>query len=114
MRQALVLCLAVLAPLKAAWAGCAPIAMAPPRIWQAAASDDAVEITFLGHASFEIVSPSGVSAVTDYNGYNIPVDPPDIATMNHAHSTHYTPYPDPRIGHVLHGWSENGACRWWT
>jgi L-ascorbate metabolism protein UlaG (beta-lactamase superfamily) len=108
MRRALVLCLAVLAPLEMAWAGCAPIAIAPPRIWPAAASDDAVEITFLGHASFEIVSPAGVSAVTDYNGYNIPVDPPDIATMNHAHSTHYTPYPDPRIGHVLHGWSENG------
>ena len=108
MRQALVFYLVILAPLKAAWAGCAPIATAPPRIWQAAASDDVVEITFLGHASFEIVSPAGVSAVTDYNGYNIPVDPPDIATMNHAHSTHYTPYPDPRIGHVLHGWSENG------
>src|ERR1700681_1370820 len=107
MRQALVLCLAVLAPLKAAWAGYAPIATAPPRIWQGAA-DDAVEITFLGHASFEIVSPAGVSAVTDYNGYNIPADPPDIATMNHAHSTHYTPYPDPRIQNVLHGWAENG------
>jgi hypothetical protein len=71
MRRALVLCLAVLAPLEMAWAGCAPIAIAPPRIWPAAASDDAVEITFLGHASFEIVSPAGVSAVTDYNGYNI-------------------------------------------
>jgi hypothetical protein len=71
MRRALVLCLGVLAPLEMAWAVCAPIAIAPPRIWPAAASDDAVEITFLGHASFEIVSPAGVSAVTDYNGYNI-------------------------------------------
>ncbi len=26
--------------------------------------------------------------------------------MNHAHSTHYTPNPDPRIPHVLHGWKE--------
>lgn len=108
MRPTLVLCIAVLAPLHAAWAGCAPIAMTAPRIWQVAASDASVEITFLGHASFEIVSPAGVRAVTDYNGVNIPVDLPDIATMNHAHATHYTPYPDPRIGHVLRGWAENG------
>ena len=46
-------------------------------------------------------------AVTDYNGINIPDDPPDIATMNHAHSTHYTLNPDPRIPHVLHGWKEH-------
>ena len=45
-------------------------------------------------------------AVTDYNGVNIPADPPDIATMNHAHSTHYTLNPDRRIAHVLHGWSD--------
>jgi L-ascorbate metabolism protein UlaG (beta-lactamase superfamily) len=91
----------------AAHAGCAPIAFDQPRVWPAAASDDTVEISFLGHASFEIVSPAGVRAVTDYNGVNIPADPPDIATMNHAHSTHYTLNPDPRIPHVLHGWKEN-------
>ncbi len=92
-----------------AWAGCAPIAMNGPRIWLAAAGSDAVTITFLGHASFEIETPSGVRAVTDYNGVNIPDTPPDIATMNHAHSTHYTLHPDPRIGTVLHGWRENGV-----
>src|SRR3984957_18244881 len=112
MRTALVLCLSVLVPLRLALAGCAPIAMDTPRIWPAAAgpagADDAVGITFLGHASFEIVSPAGIRAVTDYNGVNIPRDPPDIATMNHAHSTHYTLNPDPRIPHVLHGWAENG------
>jgi L-ascorbate metabolism protein UlaG (beta-lactamase superfamily) len=108
MRQAVVLCLAILVPLQAARAGCAPIAFGAPRTWLAAQSDDSVEITFLGHASFEIVSPGGVRAVTDYNGYNIPADPPDIATMNHAHSTHYTMTPDKRIPHVLHGWAEDG------
>jgi len=87
--------------------GCAPVAMGQPRLWPAAATDEIVEITFLGHASFEIVSPDGVRAVTDYNGINIPDDPPDIATMNHAHATHYTLDPDPRIPHVLHGWTEN-------
>ena len=108
MRRALVLCLAVLAPLEAAWAGCAPIAMAPPRIWHVAASDESVEITFLGHASFLIQTPGNVRAVTDYNGINVPTDPPDIATMNHAHSTHYTDHPDPRIRHVLHGRRDDG------
>jgi hypothetical protein len=46
--------------------------------------------------------------VTGYNGIDIPPDPPDIATMNHAQPTHYTLNPDPRISHVLHGWAENG------
>jgi L-ascorbate metabolism protein UlaG (beta-lactamase superfamily) len=104
---ALLLTTALLAGPSAAWAGCAPVAMGEPRVWAAAAADDMVEITFLGHASFEIVSPRGVRAVTDYNGRNIPADPPDIATMNHAHSTHYTLSPDPRIPHVLHGWKED-------
>ena len=48
-------------------------------------------------------------AVTDYNGINVPVRAaPDIATMNHAHSTHYTDHPDPRIPHVLLGWRDDG------
>ena len=109
MQRWLVLYLAICAPLHAAWAGCIPIAMGPQGVWRAAASDDTVEITFLGHASFEIVSPAGVSAVTDYNGINIPLDAPDIATMNHAHSTHYTLNPGRRIPHVLHGWAEDGS-----
>jgi len=85
--------------------------MRTPGTWRAALADDTVQIIFLGHASFEIVSPAGVTAVTDYNGINVPSDPPDIATMNHAHSTHYTLDPDPRIPHVLHGWAENGQAR---
>jgi L-ascorbate metabolism protein UlaG (beta-lactamase superfamily) len=113
MRKADVCCLAILAPFQLvpcyhAWAGCAPIALEAPRVWRATATNEALEITFLGHASFQIVSPAGVRAVTDYNGLNVPADPPDIATMNHAHSTHYTLSPDPRIPHVLHGWAENG------
>jgi L-ascorbate metabolism protein UlaG (beta-lactamase superfamily) len=30
---------------------------------------------------------------------------PDIVTMNHAHSTHYTDHPDPAIKYVLRGWA---------
>lgn len=89
-------------------AGCSPIAFDTPLATLASATPDAITVTFLGHASFEIISPGSVRAVTDYNGVNIPADPPDIATMNHAHSTHYTDHPDPRIHHVLHGWRDDG------
>ena len=41
---------------------------------------------------------------TDYNDYVKPRALPDIVTMNHAHSTHYTDHPDPGIKHVLRGW----------
>ena len=103
------LVLAQLVLAGSAWAGCAPVAMTPPRIWLAGGGPDTVRISFLGHASFEIETPEGVRVVTDYNGYNVPERPPDVATMNHAHSTHYTLHPDPRIGSVLHGWEENGV-----
>jgi L-ascorbate metabolism protein UlaG (beta-lactamase superfamily) len=33
---------------------------------------------------------------------------PTIATMNRAHSTHYTNNPEPGIKHVLRGWKEDG------
>jgi L-ascorbate metabolism protein UlaG (beta-lactamase superfamily) len=108
MRRAVVALALLLLP-RLALAGCAPVASTVPRVWLAAGGSDALTVTFLGHASFEIVTPAGVSAVTDYNGVNIPVDPPDIATMNHAHATHYTLHPDPRIRYVLHGWKENGV-----
>jgi L-ascorbate metabolism protein UlaG (beta-lactamase superfamily) len=106
--RACILCVLVLLPWGAR-AGCSPIAQGAPRVMRAAAGSDAVSITFLGHASFLIESPGGVRAVTDYNGINVPVQPPDIATMNHAHSTHYTGAPDPRIAHVLRGWREDGG-----
>jgi L-ascorbate metabolism protein UlaG (beta-lactamase superfamily) len=100
---------ALLLPGLAHAAGCAPIASAAPRVWLANAEDNALTITFLGHASFLIETPGGVTAVTDYNGVNVPDFPPDIATMNHAHATHYTDHPDPRIRHVLHGWRDDGG-----
>jgi L-ascorbate metabolism protein UlaG (beta-lactamase superfamily) len=66
-------------------------------------------LTFLGHASFLIETPGGVTAVTDYNGYNRPDFIPDIVTMNHAHSTHYTDHPDAGIKLVLRGWDTGGG-----
>ena len=109
--MAIRIALLVVALLLPRWAeaGCAPIAFRQSPIWRASAGDTTVGITFLGHASFEIVSPAGVHAITDYNGFNVAPRLPDIVTMNHAHSTHYTLSPDPRIRHVLHGWQENGV-----
>ena len=66
-------------------------------------------ITFLGHASFLIETPGGTTAATDYSGRHPPPAVPDLVTMNHAHSTHYTDSPDPRIGHVLRGWRADGG-----
>lgn len=93
---------------RVALAGCAPIALGAPHVMLADTAPDGLRITFLGHASFLIETPQRVRAVTDYNGVNVPEDPPDIATMNHAHATHYTDHPDPRIKYVLHGWRDDG------
>jgi L-ascorbate metabolism protein UlaG (beta-lactamase superfamily) len=65
---------------------------------------DEVRISYAGHSTFMIESPQGVKIATDYNDYVKPRALPDIVTMNHAHSTHYTDHPDPGIQHVLRGW----------
>jgi L-ascorbate metabolism protein UlaG (beta-lactamase superfamily) len=75
---------------------------------EAAARNGTVAITFLGHSTFLIETPEGVTIATDYSGYHRPPQPPTVATMNKAHSTHYTLTPGPGIAHVLHGWSEEG------
>jgi L-ascorbate metabolism protein UlaG (beta-lactamase superfamily) len=97
----------LLAPPRALAAGCNPFVAGAP--WQLAAAETpgttgVVNLTFLGHASFLIESPGGVTIVTDYNGYLKPPFLPDIVTMNHAHRTHYTDNPEPGIKYVLRGW----------
>ena len=67
---------------------------------------DQVRITYVGHSTFLLESPRVVRIATDYNDYVRPPVLPDIVTMNHAHSTHYTDHPDPGIPHVLRGWAE--------
>lgn len=78
----------------------------PPASLAAKAIDDQVKITFLGHATFFIETPGGVSIATDFSGAYPPPYPPTIATMNKAHPSHYTLSPDPAIKYVLHGWSD--------
>lgn len=66
-------------------------------------------ITFVGHSSYQIDTPQGVRAITDYNGVNGFGRHPDIVTMNNAHGTHFTDEPEEGITHVLKGWpSEPG------
>ena len=66
-------------------------------------------ITFLGHSSYQIDTPQGVRAITDYNGLNGFGRKPDIVTMNNAHSTHYTDDPEEGIAYVLRGWPASPA-----
>lgn len=75
----------------------------------AQAEQGTVMITFLGHSTFLIETPGGVTIATDYNGAYRPDPPPTVVTMNKAHMTHYTLVPDPAIRHVLHGWGDDGA-----
>src|SRR5262249_41557909 len=78
----------------------------PAALRLAALNSDQVRLTFVGHATFLIESPQLVRIVTDYNDYLRPPMLPDIVTINHAHSTHYTDRPDPPIKYVLRGWGD--------
>lgn len=73
----------------------------------AALERDQVRLTYVGHSTFLMESPQLVRVATDYNDYVRPKVLPDIVTMNHAHSTHYSLSPDPGIKHVLRGWAED-------
>ncbi|MEM7693590.1 MAG: MBL fold metallo-hydrolase [Pseudomonadota bacterium] len=68
-----------------------------------------VEITYVGHATFRITAPDGITIATDYSGFAGAGDLPDVVTMNHAHITHWTPSPNPDITHVLRGWNPEGG-----
>jgi L-ascorbate metabolism protein UlaG (beta-lactamase superfamily) len=92
---------------------CLAMANAPPRatpvsLRRAAATIEEVAITYVGHSTYYIDTPGGIRIATDFNGAYRTGRLPDVATMNRAHSTHYTLFPDPKIQHVLHGWGENG------
>ncbi|MCC8978815.1 MBL fold metallo-hydrolase [Bradyrhizobium acaciae] len=96
---------------------CLAMANAPPRAIpvnfrrvaaKTATKADEVAITYAGHSTYYIDTPGGVRIATDYNGVYQTGRLPDVATMNRAHATHYTLFPDPKIPHVLHGWGENG------
>src|ERR1700761_6243424 len=82
----------------------------PVAFRQAAAATDQVAITYAGHSTYFIDTPGGVRIATDYSGAYQIGRLPDVVTMNRAHSTHYTLFPDPRIPHVLHGGGDKGEA----
>ncbi len=79
------------------------------RIWRASLQANEVQIRYIGHSTFELETPKGVRIATDYNDSVRPLLPPDVATMNGAHSTHYSISPDPNIEHLLYGWNPKGG-----
>ena len=83
------------------------VAARPLPFRRVALERDQVRISYVGHSTFLIESPQLVRIATDYNDYVRPPVLPDIVTMNHAHTTHYTHSPDPGIKHVLRGWAED-------
>ena len=76
----------------------------PASLKLASLAKNEVRLTFVGHATFLIESAGGIRIATDYNDYVKPAVLPDIATMNRAHSSHFTDAPEPGIKHVLRGW----------
>ena len=70
---------------------------------------ETVRIHYIAHASFLIRTAGGLNMVTDFTGFTgtAPMIP-DVVTMNHAHETHWTAFPDPAIPHVLPGWGAFG------
>jgi L-ascorbate metabolism protein UlaG (beta-lactamase superfamily) len=84
-----------------------PTPFLPAAFRLAALKPDEVRLDYIGHSTFLIESPQGVRIATDYNDYVRPPVTPDIATMNHAHPSHYTDHPDPAIKYVLRGWAGN-------
>lgn len=72
-------------------------------------ASEEVYIQYIAHASFLIRSHGGLNMVTDFTGFTGTSKMiPDVVTMNHAHESHWTSFPDPSIPHVLPGWGKFG------
>lgn len=111
-----VLCGLMAAPTALKASECFQLAEAPAAKLHHAAfklNDDEVGIRFIGHSTYMIQSPEGLRVGTDWSGdfgYRMEALP-HVATMNHAHETHWTAYPSEEIEHVLEGWSKDGKPR---
>lgn len=71
-------------------------------------ADSTVRITYVSHSTFLIETDAGQVIATDYTGFTGTDVVPDVVTMNIAHTSHYTDFPDPAIPHVLRGWWQDG------
>jgi len=111
-RLASLLVLVLFAHPAFAFDGCRLLTRAPAAVPVSAAvpqlTRGETRLTFVGHATFLIESARGVTVETDYNDYVRSGVTPTVATMNRAHSTHYSNAPDPGIAHLLRGWDPDG------
>ena len=101
-------------PAEAEISRCLAIADSGPPVQKAAFAPAAltpeeVRVRYIGHSTFLIESHQGIKIATDFTGYAGGIMP-DVVTMNRAHSSHYTDYPDPGIKHVLRGWNPEGGA----
>lgn len=75
----------------------------------AQAAPEEVTITYAGHSTYVIETPAGVRIATDFSGAYGGDPLPRVVTMNKAHTTHFSQFPDPAIEHVLRGWNPDGG-----
>lgn len=84
----------------------------PPRAHEIAfkLKNRQVGIRYIAHSTYLIETDEGLQILTDWSGdFEHKIDErPDVITMNHAHETHWTPSPDPKIEHALKGWGSGG------
>jgi L-ascorbate metabolism protein UlaG (beta-lactamase superfamily) len=78
------------------------------RLAAATLQPEEVRIRYIDHSTYRIETAGGVTLATDYAGWAGIGPIPRVVTMNHAHETHWTPFPDERIEHVLKGWNPDG------
>ena len=94
---------------------CVAIAQSAPGVTYASFTpaqafvDGDVTITYAGHSTYVIETPAGVRIATDYSGVYGSDPLPRVVTMNKAHSTHHTDFPDEGIEYVLPGWNPEGG-----
>ena len=110
----LVFALGLAPPTAALASNCYAFVEGVPGVRYAALGDVAarareVTITNVGHSTFRIETEQGVVIATDYFGASGEGLLPDVVTMNKAHETHFTDFPDPAIPHVLRGWNPAGT-----
>lgn len=71
---------------------------------------ETVRLNYVDHATFVLETAGGLTLATDFTGFLGLSDLiPDVVTMNHAHSSHFTAFPDPAIPHALTGWNPEGG-----
>lgn len=94
---------------------CMAIAQALPGVTYASFTpaqtfvDGEVTITYAGHSTYVLETPGGVRIATDYSGLYGSDPLPRVVTMNKAHRTHFTDFPDNGIEYVLRGWNPGGG-----